>query len=195
MGGGTVVPHINVLLGISSDELREGMKDILTGSGCRILAETTSVPDLLRKVRAISCDLVIMDLQLSGGNVLEAARIVEEDDLSVVLLLVSDLSSQEVRYFHYLLLPVARRSVIAAIDAVMLYKNRIQSLRQDLHKLREAMNNRKLIEKAKGILMKSLRLDEQDAYRLLQKQSMDRGVPMKDIAAAVILASEIEGNK
>lgn len=189
------MPHINVLLGISSDELREGMKDILTGSGCRILAETTSVPDLLRKVRTISCDLVIMDLQLSGGSVLEAARIVEEDDLSVVLLLVSDLSSQEVRYFHYLLLPVARRSVIAAIDAVMLYKNRIQSLRQDLHKLREAMNNRKLIEKAKGILMKSLRLDEQDAYRLLQKQSMDRGVPMKDIAAAVILASEIEGNK
>lgn len=189
------MPNINVLLGISSEVLRRNIKDILTCSGCRILAETTSVPDLLRKVRTISFDLVIMDLKLSGGNVLEAARIVEEDDLSVVLLLVSDLDSQEVRNFHYLLLPVARRSVVAAVDAVMLYKNRVQSLRKDLHRLREAMNNRKLIEKAKGILMRSLHLDEQDAYRLIQKQSMDRGVPMKDIAAAVILANEIEGDK
>jgi len=189
------VPRIKVMVGDSADTSRRNLKDILGRLGYQVVADATSVPDLLRKTRMILPNLVVLDTNLTGGNALEAARIVEEDDLSSVLLLVSSLDHPEIRDFHYCLKPFSEGSLIAMIDAALLYRKRVRALRKELNKVREALDSRKVVEKAKGILMRLLDTDEEQAYRLLQKQSMNRGIPMKDIANAIILAHEVGRDK
>jgi response regulator NasT len=65
-------------------------------------------------------------------------------------------------------------------------------MKQEVGKLKENINTRKTVEKAKGILMKKLNIDEAEAYRSMQKESMNRGISMKDLAKAMIFANENE---
>lgn len=189
------MPRIKVLISDSSEVSRRMLRDILVRLGCQVVNEAGSVPDLLRKVRATSPHLVILDPSLGGGNALEAARIIEEDDLASVLLVVSSLQNSEVRNFHYCLKPVTEGSLIAVLDAALLYRERVRNLRKEINRLKEALENRKVLDKAKGVLMKTLNIDEEQAYRLMQKQSMNKGVPMKQIANAIILAYEVGRDK
>jgi two-component system, response regulator PdtaR len=70
-------------------------------------------------------------------------------------------------------------------------KRKIQELEQEVETLRASLDTRKEVEKAKGLLMKNLGLSEPEAFKRIQRQSMDRGIPMKEIAKAIILAYDI----
>ncbi len=66
-----------------------------------------------------------------------------------------------------------------------------KSLKDEIKKLKEQLEDRKLIEKAKGIIMDQLGVTEKEAYRLLQKQSMDTGTPLRELAKAIILTHQL----
>jgi response regulator NasT len=68
-------------------------------------------------------------------------------------------------------------------------------LEEEVSRLKEKLETRKAVERAKGILMQTLGLSEQEAYRRIQKESMDRCLPMRAIAEAIILANELKGKK
>ena len=74
-----------------------------------------------------------------------------------------------------------------------MYKNkkRIRDLENEIDELKSSLDTRKEVEKAKGLLMRNLNLSEPEAFKRIQKQSMDRGIPMKEIAKAIILAYDI----
>lgn len=190
-GGDGVVPRYKVVVADANPTQRRHLKDALAQMGCQVVAEATSVPDLLRKVRLTSPQLVVLDPALGGGRALEAARIVEEDGLASVVLVVADTRDPQVRDFHYVVRPFNEGAFSAAVDAVMLHRRKVEELRREVRRLRDTLESRKLVEKAKGILMRNLGVSEEQAYRSMQKQSMDKGIPLKDIAAAVILASEV----
>ncbi len=85
-----------------------------------------------------------------------------------------------------LLSTVANQAAVAIENTELMVKTRV---------IQEELEARKKVERAKGILMKEHRLSENEAYRLIRKSSMDRRVPMKEIAEAIILASEIKQNR
>lgn len=190
-GGDTIVPRIKVLVADASETRRSALRDGLVRLGCQVLAEANSVPDMLRKVRTVLPDLVIIDEGLEGGNALEAARIIESDDLAAILIMVRRRDNPDLKEFHYCFYPVTETSLVAAVDAALLYRERIRGLRKEVQKLKETLNTRKVVEKAKGILMKTMNLDEEQAHRLIQKQSMNKGIPVREVARAIILTYEI----
>jgi response regulator NasT len=168
------------------------LKALLTGYGYLVQAEARNAPDLLRKTRMLFPDLVILDSRLEGGSTQEIAGIIEGDELSNVLVLVDASHSRQLDNIAYINKPYSEETLLSVIEVCLLYQNRFTSIKQEVGKLKESLNTRKGVEKAKGILMKSMSVDEAEAYRMMQKESMNRSISMKDLARAIIIADENE---
>lgn len=185
------MPRTKVLVADSSESRRPALKTMLSSLGYQVLGEAKSVPDLLRKTRDLEPDVVLFDLKLEGGSPLEAAQIIEYDDLASIVVIASS-NNPDVRDFHYCIYPFTETSLMAAVDAALLYRKRTRELRKEIQKLRETLETRKTVDKAKALLMKNAGIGEEEAHRLIQKQSMNKGIPLKEVAEAIILAYEIQ---
>lgn len=182
------MPRARVILGDSKDASRKTLRDMLTRNGYMVQAESTNVPDVLRKCRTLFPDLVIIDSNIEGGSFLELAGIIESDNISSVLIITGDSDNYGVRDYAHLKKPVIEETLVPVIEVSLLYRERVNSMKEEVNRLREDIQTRKLVEKAKGILMKYMQVDENQAYRMIQKESMNKGVPKKEIARAIILA-------
>ena len=186
------MPKATIIIADGKDNSRRALKDLLTRFGYLVQAEARNAPDLLRKARTMLPDLVIMDSNLEGGSTQEIAGILESDELSNVLVLVDGSHSRQLGDIAHIDKPFTEETLLSVIEICLLYQTRFNSIKQEVGKLRESLNTRKGVEKAKGILMKKLGIDEPEAYRSMQKESMNRGISMKDLARAIIVANENE---
>lgn len=180
------MPRARIIIADSKESSRRTLKDILTKEGFHVQAEARNVPDLLRKARTILPDLVILDGNLEGGSTREVAGIIEDDNLSTVLLITSERNAGVNGEIAQILKPYTEDTLLSVIEVCLLYRNKVVLMQQEVSRLKENLNSRKIIEKAKGIIMYNAGLNESEAYRWMQKQSMDRGKSMKDLARAVI---------
>lgn len=182
---------------------RQNLKYLLVREGYLIAGEAPDGSQALRMIRTLQPDLVILDNELPGTTPLEVARIVEEDGVAPVIFLASSWHrnlmehTHEFPFFAYLIKPVQENTLLPAIEAALTNYQKICHLQQEISRLKETLAARKVIERAKGILMDTMGLTEAEAYRRMQRQSMDRCVPMKNIAEAIIVAHELQsgGNK
>jgi len=186
------VTRARIIIGDGKDSSRRRLKDLLTRYGYSVEAEATNGPELLRKARTMYPEIVIMDSNLEGGSVAEIAGIIESDEISSVLVLTQGLQARIPEEVAHIQKPYAEETLLSVIEVLLLYQNRLASVRREVIDLKESLQTRKLVEKAKGILMKQLSIDEAEAYRTMQKESMNRGVSMKDMARAVIAAFDQE---
>jgi len=186
------VPKASIIIADGKASSRRSLKELLTRSGYLIQAEAQNAPDLLRKARTMFPDIVIMDSGLEGGGIQEIADIITGDELSNVLVLVEGSHWRQLDNIPHIVKPYSEETLLSVIEVSLLYQNRFNSMRQEVDKLRDSLSTRKGIEKAKGILMKKLGIEEAEAYRSMQKESMNRGVSMKDLARAIIAANENE---
>lgn len=184
------MPKATIIIADGKANSRKNLKDLLTRSGYLVQAEAHNAPDLLRKARTMFPDMVIMDSGLEGGGIQEIADIITGDELSNVLVLVEGSRWRQLDNIPHIMKPYTEETLLSVIDVCMLYQNRFNSMKQEVDKLRESLSTRKDVEKAKGILMKKLSLEEAEAYRSMQKESMNRGISMKDLARAIIAANE-----
>ena len=182
------VKQATILIGDGRDNSRRQLKALLTRSGYLVEAEAGNAPELLRRARTMYPDLVIMDSSLEGGSIPEIAGIIEGDGLSSVLVLVQGSPERIPAEVAHIQKPYTEETLLAVIDVLLLYQNRLASVQEQVTTLKETLRSRKLIEKAKGILMKNLNIDETAAYRTMQKESMNRSISMRELAQAVITA-------
>lgn len=181
-----IVPGSKIIIADNKERNRSVIKEILSRSGYRVHAEASNAPELLRKNRSIFPDLVIMDSDLEGGSVIELANIIEHDSLASILIITDQVRSIQFSDYAHISKPINEDTLLPVVEVCLLYNQRVLSLRQELETLKEDLNKRKIIEKAKGILMKNYSLDEAEAYRKMQKLSMDKSISMKDLAKAII---------
>ncbi len=181
-----------IIIGDSKDSSRKRLKDLLKRSGYLVEAEATNGPDLLRKVRTMYPDLVIIDSSLEGGSIAEIAGIIEGDEISNVLVLSQGNFIRTTEDIAHIQKPYMEETLLSVIEVLLLYQNRLSLARKEVSALKETLQIRKKVEQAKGILMKQLGLDEAEAYRSMQKESMRRGIPMKELAQAIIVANQNE---
>jgi two-component system, response regulator PdtaR len=184
---------------IASEEisLRNTLKDILQREGNIIIGEANDGLSALKMVRSLQPDFVILDYKLSVMDGLALAQIIDDDKLAPVLVLVDfahkDIVSKarEGRGFGYLLKPVNEMVLIPAVDFTNDHFRQIINLQKEITGLKESIESRKAVERAKGILMKERRISEEEAFKFLQKQSMNKRKSLKEIAEAIILAKEL----
>lgn len=181
---------MKVMLVVTNPRVKSTVKDILVQQGIHIAAEATNAGEILRRARTLAVDLVILDIDLEGGRARQAAMVLEEDGIAPVLLLASE-GDPETKEFPYVLKPVSPYSLVPAIDSTLLFNKKRLGLMKEVERLRDQLATRKAVEMAKGLIMKERGLTEEEAHRLMQKVSMEKGIPLKAVAEAIIALKNI----
>jgi AmiR/NasT family two-component response regulator len=184
---------------IADDEavVRMDLREMLEESGYEVVGEAGDGERAVELGEEKKPDLAILDIKMPKMNGLEAAeKLMEKGIATLILTAYADKEfidrAKEIGVLAYLVKPFTKESLIAAIEMAMARFRELQELRKEVSSLREALEVRKLVERAKGLLMKHLGISEEDAYRYLQKRSMEYRKPMKEVAEAVIIALEIK---
>lgn len=185
---------IRVLLAEDDLEARDTVVELLTSFGHDVVARVGSGREAVSAARDVQPDAVLLDVHMPDGSGLEAAaEIVRDHPATAVVLFTGDhelhLEATEVEQTGAVALlakPVPPAMLDATLRMAVARARALTRAEGDAAGARAQLENRKLIERAKGILMRRTGASEQEAYRILQRTSQDRAKPMVDIARAVI---------
>ncbi|OPX88665.1 MAG: putative transcriptional regulatory protein pdtaR [Pelotomaculum sp. PtaB.Bin104] len=181
-----------IVIADSDHGFRKKLKDILIHAGYLVVGEAEDGRGALKAVYQTEPDLIIMDAMLPGAEGLDIVGIIEDHRVAPVILLTASQDLQfldEVRtswIFAYLVKPLSEAHLLPAIEIAIANFRKIIKLEEENKKLKQALEVRKLVEKAKGLLMEAKGLSEQEAYKHLQKLSMDNCVPIFRVARQII---------
>ncbi|MBI5649997.1 MAG: response regulator [Chloroflexi bacterium] len=183
---------------IADDEsvIRTDLREMLTHLGYLVIGEVGDGLSAVNLARELKPDVVIMDIKMPDMDGIEAAKVMTQEKIAPVLLLTAyshrDLveRAKEAGVVGYLVKPFREQEIAPAIDIALARFQEFRELEKEIGSMRETLETRKLVDRAKGILMDQQGLTEQEAFRKIQKMSMNTRKPMKDIAEAIILAQE-----
>ncbi len=183
---------------IVEDDLptRVYLKDQLKLLGFEVVGAVPTGEEALQVVEDLKPSLIIMDISLPGIDGIETAKRINSR-YPVPVIIVTGHSSEdltngaiEAGVFCYLLKPVGKEDLLPAIKITMERFREFGILQKEVEDLKEALETRKLVERAKGILMKKCNIPEDEAFRLLQKYSQDENIKLREVAQSIIRASK-----
>lgn len=166
----------------------------LEALGMEVVGEATTGRDAVAVARPAEPDLAILDIKMPEMDGIEAARAITAARPIPIILLTAYTDPALVEraaaagVFAYLVKPVAEEDLLPAVLTARARFGEFQELRKELATLSEALEARKVIERAKGILMDRLRVSEAEAFRRMQVQSQRENKRLVEIARAVITA-------
>ena len=169
----------------------------LAALGHRVVAEATQGDEAVRLAAEHRPDLAILDIKMPVMDGIEAAeRITQAQPIPIILVTAyseAQLVERAARanISAYLMKPVAEDDLLPAITLALARFREFESLRREVADLRDALDARKVVEKAKGILMRRLGLTEDEAFKRLQKQSQDTNRKLAEVAEAVVTADRM----
>lgn len=173
------------------------VRNQLEALGHQVVAEARNGAEAIQIARDTAPDLILMDIKMPEMDGITASRAIMEDRPVPIILLTSysdpELISEadEAGVQAYLVKPVDEAEMRPTIQIAMSRFRQLQQLSEEVEGLKQALAERKLIERAKGILMKRLNLSEEDAYIRLRQQARSRRVKMAEIAQSIIQAAEL----
>jgi AmiR/NasT family two-component response regulator len=179
---------------IAEDEaiVRLDLKEILEEEGYEVVGETGRGDDAVELVRKHRPDLAILDIKMPGADGLTAAREITAERLAAVLILTAfsqrDLIEQarNAGALAYLVKPFQKSELIPAIDIALGRFGEMKALEEQVRSLEERLEVRKVVERAKGVLMDECDLPEHAAFSWIQRTAMHERVRMDEIARRVI---------
>ena len=185
---------IRVLIADPDDAARLAIRAQLAGFGHTVVGEFASLAEAVDHALALSPDVVLLNVQAVNGGEIESAQTIAQGLPEVAVILVTDepvlpLSDRDLaRTTAIAILPKSTppRVMDSTIRLAVHRARELRSARAEVVDLRKQLENRKAIERAKGILMRRTGLSEQEAYRILQRTSQDRSVPMAEVAKEVL---------
>jgi AmiR/NasT family two-component response regulator len=186
---------------IADDEsiVRTDLKEMLTNLGYLVVGEVGDGRSAVNLARELKPDLLIMDVKMPDMDGIEAAKVLTEEQIAPVVLLTAfgqkELvdRAKEAGVVGYLVKPFRETDLSPAIEIATSRFSEFRMMRQEVEDLQNALETRKVVDRAKGILMDSQDLSESEAFRRIQKMSMNTRRTMKDVAEAIILASQANG--
>ncbi len=174
------------------------LREMLTNLGYLVVGQASDGQSAVNMARELRPHIVIMDIKMPGMDGIDAAKVLTAERIAPVLLLTAysqqDLveRAKEAGVVGYLVKPFHESNLAPAIEVTLSRFEEFQALEKEVEDLKEALETRKVVDRAKGILMDTQGLTEQEAFRRVQKMSMNTRRPMKEIAEAIILAREAE---
>ena len=179
---------------IAEDEtiIRLDLREILERAGFEVCAEARDGEEAVELALGAEPDLAILDVKMPRLDGIEAARrILAERPIPIVILTAygqDELVSRAVEagVFGYLVKPFREADLLPAIHAARARHAELQALREEAESLAEALATRKVVERAKGLLMAREGLSEEDAFARLRRASQVSGRPMRVVAEALI---------
>ena len=173
----------------------------LAEKGFKVVGEGASGKRALGLAKTTAPDVILMAVGLADLDGNSAAREIMEESPLPIVLLTSHYEAETIErakasgVMTFLIKPLREEELLPTIELAISRFAEFISLRRENENLRNTLEARKTIERAKGILMKSQGLSEADAFSLIQKKSMDMRRPMAEIAQAILLTEEVTKDK
>lgn len=195
--GGNSMAQIRVVIADDDSITRMDLQEMLQGLGYLVVGDCGDGASTVNLARQLRPDLVIMDIRMPEMDGIEAAKILSSEQVAPVLLLTAHSEPElvqramEAGVINYLLKPYRETQLAPAIDVALRRYAEFKQMNAELGSLRGALEARKVIERAKGLLMKQFGLSESEAFRKIQKRSMDSRKSMQEVAEAILLAESM----
>ncbi len=188
-------------IAVADDEpdMRDYFRTILPELGHLVVASAATGRELVAACLAEKPDLVITDIKMPDMDGIDAASRIGRDNPVPVILVSAYHDAEFIRraeadhVLAYLVKPIKGADLEPAIAIAMRRFEQFQEMRREAHDLKQALEDRKTIEKAKGLLMKKAGLDEADAFRRLQRLASDKNLKLVAVAQMILTAEEAFG--
>ncbi|HEY0607671.1 MAG TPA: response regulator [Herpetosiphonaceae bacterium] len=186
-----------VLIAEDNELVSLTLEEQLTNLGYTVVGVARTGNEAVRLCAQLTPDIVIMDMQMPelGGDA--AAQQIAKQHPTPVIMLTAYSDSEHIRKAEssgalgYLVKPINPEELPPAIDVAIARFREMQKLRDQVDTLQETLESRKVIERAKGILMQRRQLSEDEAYELMRQRARDRHCKVKDIAQAIVEAESL----
>jgi response regulator NasT len=183
---------------VAEDEalIRLDLVEMLAEAGHDVVGQASNGEQAVELVKELRPDLAIMDVKMPVLDGLSAAEQIHEERICPVIMLTAFSQKELVErardagVMAYLVKPFTASDLAPAIEIARSRWSEVKALESDIADLGEQLATRKAVERAKGVLMKKLKITEADAFRWIQKTAMDRRMGMREVAEAVVKQME-----
>ena len=188
---------------IADDEpiTRMDIAEMLDDAGYNVVGSAADGFDAVELCKKLKPDLVILDVKMPLLDGLMAAKIINEEKLANSIMLLTAYSgkdfiekAKDVGVLSYLVKPITKEALAPAVEIAIHRGKEIEDIKLAQIKANEKFETRKLIDRAKSILMNQKKYSEEEAYNYIRKMSMDKRCEMKDIANIIIISKEMYTN-
>lgn len=188
---------MTVRIVIAEDEalIRLDLKETLEEEGYEVVGAVGRGDEAVELVRELHPDLAILDIKMPGLDGITAARRITESRRAAVLILTAfsqrDLVEQarDAGAFYYLVKPFQKSDLVPAIEVALGRFNDLKALEAEVEGTKELLETRRLVERAKGLLMDRNKMGEADAFSFIQRTAMQQRAKMRTVARQVIEGS------
>lgn len=191
-----MMQKLRIILADDEALIRLDLREMLTEAGHEIVGEAADGQEAVRLAQELRPDIVIMDVKMPVMDGLTASQQITAAEIAPVLLLTAysqqDIVARatEAGVIAYLVKPVREQQLFPAVEVAVSRFRAWQELGRELEELKESLATRKLVDRAKGILMTAHQMTEQEAYRKMQQFSMAKRITLKKLAEEIIAADE-----
>jgi response regulator NasT len=186
------VKELKIVVVEDDPTMRQFLKETLEKLGHQVVGEAATGTEMVRTVLAAEPDVVVFDIHLPRLNGLDALRQIYQERVVAAVAITADRDQELVRraleehVLAYLIKPVEAHQLAPALLIARAQFEDLQELTAQNASLRQTLQNRKIIERAKGVLMKRHRWTEAEAFRRLQRGAMNRRTTMVELATDVL---------
>jgi response regulator NasT len=183
-------PPVRILVAEDEAIIRLDLVEMLKDAGYDVIAEATNGIEAIALAKDHRPDLAILDVKMPELDGISAAEQIIE--IAPVLMLTAFSQRELVErardagVMAYVVKPFSISDLVPAIEIAISRHSQMKSLAEEVADLHERLETRKVIDRAKGILMAALNLTEPQAFSWIQRAAMDRRISMKEVAQAVI---------
>lgn len=185
-------PKTRVVVAEDESLIRMDIVEILRDNGFDVVGEAGDGEKAVALAEELRPDLVVMDVKMPLLDGISAAEIIGKKHIAPVVLLTAFSQRElveraaEAGALAYVVKPFTPDDLIPAIDIALSRYQQINALEEEISDLAERLETRKILDRAKGILNNTMGLPEPEAFRWIQKASMDRRLTMREVAQTVI---------
>ncbi len=186
---------LRVVIADNESLIRLDIREMLEDAGHEVVGEAVNGRRAVELVRQHRPDLVLMDIKMPEMDGITAAGKIYTDKIAPVILLTAfsqpDIveKAKDSGVMGYLVKPVQESQLFPAIEIALSRWQEMQGMEDELAKLKDSLETRKLVDRAKGIIMAVHKLGEQEAYRRMQQYAMQKRVSLKEVAQSIIRAA------
>lgn len=190
---------MRVLVVEESAERAETLRAALREAGYEVSVSLASPLALLKTIEDVQPDVIVIDTESPSRDVLEHLVVVSRETPRPVVMFTSDDAPEKIRaavragVSAYVVDGLEREKIKPIVDAAVARFEQMQMLRTQLAEANSKLAERKLVERAKGLIMKTRGLDEEAAYAALRKMAMDRNLKLGEVAQRVVDAADLLG--